>query len=86
VLDREQACFCCLVVGGRGPYHQNVLRRSDNLVLIRERGVGLAPGFNTLTAQVGGPAKLQSEAGPNGVVNRVRQGIINRPGASWMLR
>ena len=63
-----------------------MLLRSDTLVLIREGEGGLAPGFNTLTAQVGGPAKLQPEAGPNGVVNRVWQGILNRPGASWMLR
>ena len=63
-----------------------MLCRPDNLVLIREGDVGLAPGFNTLTAQVGGPAKLQSGAGPKGVVNRVRQGILDRPGALWMLR
>ena len=63
-----------------------MLRRSDNLVQIREGEVGLAPGFNTHTAQVGGPVKLQSEAGPKGVVHRVRQGILDRPGASWVLR
>ena len=85
-MARVRRVLTCLVVGGRAPYHPNVLGRSDNLVLMREGEVGLASGFDTLTAQVGGPAEFESEGGPSGVVNRVRQGILNRPGASWMLR
>ena len=84
--DYSKPPRCSTVAGRRAPYHQNVLGRPDNLVLIREGDVGLAPGLNTLTAQAGGPAKFQSAAGPNGVANRVRRSILDRSGAPWMLR
>jgi hypothetical protein len=41
-----------LVAGRRAPYHQNVLRRLHNLVLIREVDVGLAPRLNRVVDRV----------------------------------